>query len=164
MMMIIIECNRLTTTSYPNRNCNPNLDYTTPVSQRSAAPDSQNPLDGLRVGRVRVVFSLPPNSIANLFPPNVDVPPHLAYIEWFTRFTARPDARSHLQLVKRDKAPDGNPLVSVIPVSLILGAVALFPKWGHVVPAAWSAENVLDRAPSFLVNNYRNQRDFYKYH
>ncbi|KAF8911804.1 hypothetical protein CPB85DRAFT_1375874 [Mucidula mucida] len=69
------------------------------VRVREATPDSNNPLDGLRVGRVRVVFSLPPKSVEKLFPPNVDVPPHFAYVEWFTRFTARADARSNLYLI-----------------------------------------------------------------
>ncbi|KAF8868666.1 hypothetical protein CPB85DRAFT_1379813 [Mucidula mucida] len=114
------------------------------VRVREATPDSNNPLDGLRVGSVRVVFSLPPKSVEKLFPPNVDVPPHFAYVKWFTRFTARADARSNLYLIRRDTAHDGNPLVSVLPVSLIEGSVALFPKWGRVVPKEWSSENVLD--------------------
>ncbi|KAF8872853.1 hypothetical protein CPB85DRAFT_1237372 [Mucidula mucida] len=141
------------------------------VRVREATPDSNNPLDGkcivsshehhrsdaligLRVGRVRIVFSLPPKSVEKLFPPNVDVPPHFAYVEWFTRFTARADARSNLYLIQRDTAHDRNPLVSVLPVSLIKGSVALFPKWGRVVPKEWSSENVLDQAGTFFMNNY----------
>ncbi|KAG2148538.1 hypothetical protein BD769DRAFT_1345746 [Suillus cothurnatus] len=46
---------------------------------------------GFCVGQVRAIFSLPPKSIQLLFPPTVNVPPHLAYIEWFTPFPSAPD-------------------------------------------------------------------------
>lgn len=110
------------------------------------------------------MFSLPKDSLKILFPVNVEVPKHLAYVEWFTRFPSRVDENSRMYHIRREVNTDNTLLVSVLPVSLIQGSVHLYPKWGRTVPAEWTGENVLDRARGFLLSNYRNQRTFIKYH
>ncbi|KAG1819804.1 uncharacterized protein BJ212DRAFT_1446151 [Suillus subaureus] len=50
-----------------------------------------NDLKGFSVGQIRVIFSLPPKSLQLLFPPTVNIPPHLTYTEWFTPFPSAPD-------------------------------------------------------------------------
>ena len=53
---------------------------------------------GMRVGQVRVIFSLPETQSKNLFPSGLLPPRHLAYIEWFSRFNLHPDP--HLKMYK----------------------------------------------------------------
>ncbi|KAF8904906.1 hypothetical protein CPB85DRAFT_1416217 [Mucidula mucida] len=116
------------------------------------------------VGRVRVVFSIPPRGLETLFPINMQPPAHLAYVEWFSTFAARPEAASGMYRLKRQLAGDGSPLVSVLPVSVIQSSVHLFPKWGRTVPVDWTNENVLDRSSTFSLSNYKDQSTFFMYH
>ncbi|KAG2154332.1 uncharacterized protein EDB93DRAFT_1320044 [Suillus bovinus] len=48
-------------------------------------------MEGLHVGQVRVIFSLPSKSLSLLIVPTVQVPSHLAYIQWFMPFCSTPD-------------------------------------------------------------------------
>ncbi len=120
---------------------------------------------GLRVGRVGVIFSLPkmsPLQHDSILPRNVVVPQYLAYVEWFTKFTRHPEPHHQLYRIRRDSAPDGGPLVSVLPVSVIERSVHLYPKWGYAVPSEWTSETVLDLAPSFLVSQFNNDPTYFK--
>ncbi|KAJ7595561.1 hypothetical protein C8J56DRAFT_1001694 [Mycena floridula] len=95
-----------------------------------------------RIGQVRVVFSIPKAALASLFPnPQYMAPTHLAYIEWFTPFTAQPSAH-HL---------------IVIPLANIQRSAHLLPKFGPIAPAEWSSSNVLDKCPNFFVNSFSDQ-------
>ncbi|THU87442.1 hypothetical protein K435DRAFT_681657 [Dendrothele bispora CBS 962.96] len=117
-------------------------------------------LDGLRVGRVRVIFSLPSKSLDRLFPSNISPPSHLAYIEWFTPFTCYPDSSSGLHHIKRHTMSDGTPSVSVVPVDMIKQSVHLYPKWGGAVPSERTCENILDSCSDFYLNPFRDIRTY----
>ncbi|KAG1733447.1 hypothetical protein EDB19DRAFT_2001708 [Suillus lakei] len=58
-------------------------------------------IEGVRVGQVRVIFSLPSKSVPLLFPPTVKVPTHFAYIEWFEPFASAPDRHHGLYKLLR---------------------------------------------------------------
>ncbi|KAJ7913421.1 hypothetical protein B0H13DRAFT_2232321 [Mycena leptocephala] len=104
-----------------------------------------------RVGQIRVVFSLGPHHLRNLFLPGITPPKHLAYVEWFSPFTTpEPD---HLMYKVRHSIKDGKRLASIIPVGNIRRSVHLSPKFGPVAPAAWKSSTVLDQCPSFFVNS-----------
>ncbi|THU96048.1 hypothetical protein K435DRAFT_665236 [Dendrothele bispora CBS 962.96] len=118
-------------------------------------PEKGN-LDGMRVGRIRVIFSIPDKTTDRLFPSNVSPPAHLAYIEWFTKFTHLPDSSSGMYRLKRQLNRDGTPSSSVIPVSMIKCSVHLFPRWGGPVPPDWTCENVLDMCPNFFLNPFQD--------
>ncbi|THU78930.1 hypothetical protein K435DRAFT_876086 [Dendrothele bispora CBS 962.96] len=88
-------------------------------------------LKGMRLGRVRVIFSLPENTLDKIFPANVTPPPaHLAYVEWFSKFTRSPEPYLGLFKVRRDVLNNGSRNASAVPLEMIRHSVHLFPKWG----------------------------------
>ncbi|KAJ3898941.1 hypothetical protein F5879DRAFT_1063908 [Lentinula edodes] len=112
-------------------------------------------------GRHHTIFSLPEDKLDAMFPPNCHPPKHLAYVEWFTKFTRVPEPHSGLYRVKKQMNVDGTPAASVIPVEMILRSVHLLPKWGGAVPSGWTGENVLDLAPSFLLNIFKDNHSYF---
>lgn len=113
--------------------------------------------EGNRVGRIRVVFSLPPASSPILFNNEADVPQHLAYVQWFSPFSLEPDANHLLYKVTPLKDRDGTHICSVIPLANITRSVHLFPKFGRVAPQEWLSSNVLDMCDTFFVNNFTDR-------
>ncbi|KAF8810235.1 hypothetical protein BYT27DRAFT_7253823 [Phlegmacium glaucopus] len=125
--------------------------------------DSGSSLDlkGLCIGQVRCIFSLPPHAIDLWFPAQAGAGAfshkHLPYVEWFTTFSrAQKDQNSKLFKVSRLMAW-GERRVSIIPVSLILSSIQLFPKFGPQAPVSWSSSNVLESAASFYVNSFSDR-------
>ncbi|KAF8815656.1 hypothetical protein BYT27DRAFT_7224873 [Phlegmacium glaucopus] len=87
--------------------------------------------------KVRCIFSLPPHALDLWFPASTFSHKHLAYV---SRLMAR-----------------GEHHVSIIPVSLILSSIHLFPKFGPQAPVSWSLSNVLESAVSFYVNSFSDR-------
>jgi hypothetical protein len=112
-----------------------------------------------RIGRIRVIFSLPENSHlwGRIFKPGIEVPDHLVYVEWYTPFRDAPEPNSLLYKVSPMKDRDRNPICSIVPLSDIVRSVHLFPRFGPVAPAAWTSSNVLDECDSFLVNTFTDR-------
>lgn len=82
---------------------------------------------------------------------------HLAYVEWFTPFSrARKDQNSKLFKISRLMAQQER-RVSIIPVSLIVSSIQLFPKFGPQAPVAWTSSNVLENSTSFYVNPFSDR-------
>lgn len=105
------------------------------------------------------MFSLPSDKIDTLFPPNVPPPKHLAYVEWFTKFSQLPEASSGLYRVKKDMV-DGTSVASIVSLDAIKHSIHLYPKWGGAVPQAWTSETVLDLALSFLCNTLKDNHSY----
>ena len=109
---------------------------------------------GYRVGRVRTIFSIPKSFRNQLFP-GMEVPEHLAYIEWFTAFT-QPDPNHGLY--KLSKAMHaGARDAAIIPLDAVRRSIHLYPAFGQSVPAAWSSSNVLDLCDKFWVNGFTDR-------
>ncbi|KAH9010418.1 hypothetical protein EDB84DRAFT_1590846 [Lactarius hengduanensis] len=91
---------------------------------------------GHRIGRVRVIFSLPEKS-QTLFPMGKAIPNHLVYVEWYTGFTQDADTDSFLFKISpmKDRVGSGR-ICSIIPVANIRRSVHLIPKFGAVAPQA----------------------------
>ncbi|TBU39420.1 hypothetical protein BD309DRAFT_983070 [Dichomitus squalens] len=114
------------------------------VPMRSQARQAPIPLQDLRVGQIRVVFTLPDATLDYYFPgvpPEQRPPRHLAYIEWFSKFSASPERNSGFYKVSRSYKD--------VPVGLIQRSVHLTPKWNGPVPSDWTSENVLDKCSVF---------------
>ena len=91
----------------------------------------------MRAARVRVVFTLPEKALKAFFPalsPDEFPPCHLAYVEWMTKFGARPERDSRLYRVRWATSRQNTRLVSIVPVSALQRSVQLIPKWGGPVP------------------------------
>ena len=107
---------------------------------------------GYRVGQIRVVFSLPRAE--------AQVPSeHLAYVEWFTKFTF-PENDHGMHKLKRSME-GGEHVASIIPVSSIRCSVHLFPKFGQVVPEDWTSDNVLEKCSTFYLNPFTNRNMYF---
>ncbi|KAH9986164.1 hypothetical protein BJV77DRAFT_924420, partial [Russula vinacea] len=65
----------------------------------------------------------------------------LAYIEWFTPFSARPDANHLMYRVSRSTRY-GRRHASIVPVELFQQSVHLFPRFGPTAPREWSTFTV----------------------
>lgn len=113
----------------------------------------------MRVGQVRMIFSLPEKSLRELFPSAVQVPRHLVYIEWFSKFAASPDPRHQMYKVRR-LTGDAR-IASIVPLTLVERSVHLFPKWGGAVPATWTSTNVLDECSTFYLNRTKDPHSYY---
>ncbi|KAJ7805230.1 hypothetical protein B0H14DRAFT_3091624 [Mycena olivaceomarginata] len=114
---------------------------------------------GYRVAQVRVVFSLTARHIEGLFPPGHYPPKHLAYVEWFSAFTAQPEA-PHLMYKLTRSLKDGERLASIIPLENIRRSVHLLPKFGAVAPAHWTSSNVLEECSAFYVNCFTDRHSY----
>ncbi|KAG1791568.1 uncharacterized protein HD556DRAFT_1432897 [Suillus plorans] len=116
-------------------------------------------IEGVRVGQVRVVFSLPSKMLPLLFPPTVEVPNHLAYIEWFTPFPSAPDR--HHGLYKLSRAlHGGEKIASIVPLANIVRSIHLIPNFGAMVPREWTSDTVLDNCDTFWLNSYIDRYNF----
>ncbi|KAH8108645.1 hypothetical protein DFH11DRAFT_1516581, partial [Phellopilus nigrolimitatus] len=105
-----------------------------------------------RVGRVKVIFSLP-----KVFTDAAPHAPeeHLAFVEWFTRPRAEPDTASKLYEVRKQKEIGTGELTGqIISLTEIRHSVQLVPNFGHSrANQSWKPSNVLDDCESFYINN-----------
>ena len=99
-----------------------------------------------------MVFSLPKKAIAELFPPGMVLPQHLAYVEWFSSISGAPDPNHLLYKIKRSMN-DGIQSMSIIPVANIRRSAHLFPDFGPVASHNWTSPTVLDSCGTFFVNS-----------
>ncbi|KAI0059312.1 hypothetical protein BV25DRAFT_1908757 [Artomyces pyxidatus] len=115
---------------------------------------------GFRVAQVRAVISLPLNVMEDLFPRPPSTPPqHLAYVEWFTAFSSKPEDHHGLYKISRAYRGDRRHC-AVIPVDSIYRSVHLLPKFGPVAPREWTSFNVLEECEHFYVNSFTDRHTY----
>ncbi|KAJ7577335.1 hypothetical protein C8J56DRAFT_1007166 [Mycena floridula] len=120
-----------------------------------------NSLRAYRVGRVRLAFSITQAKAAVFYNgvPAAKIPKHLAYIEWFSLFPARPEP-NHLQYKISRSTLNGGPVASIIDLSRILSSIQLLPKFGPIAPREWTSSNVLDKCNTFFVSSFGSDDRF----
>lgn len=115
---------------------------------------------GTRVGRVRVIFTLPEevNSITGVRPAPSNWPKEpLVYIEWYSKLEKAANPRNGMMyLIKKDKEVQG----TILPLSNIRQSCMLFPTFPSSVPSHWKTENILDYASSFYINNWLSKYSY----
>ena len=92
-----------------------------------------------------------------MFTDGVDIPKHLAYIEWYSPLPDSPERNHLLYKVSPLKNADGTHVCSVIPLANVRRSVHLFPKFGAFAPQDWTSTNVLDRCNTFFVNDFTDR-------
>lgn len=92
-----------------------------------------------------------------IFDAHVEIPDHLAYVEWYTAFPSQPDPNNLMYKISPRTDRDGNKICSIIPLSNIRRSVHLFPKWGGAAPNEWTSSTVLDVCSTFFVNNFTDK-------
>jgi hypothetical protein len=99
-------------------------------------------LEGLRAGRVRVIFDLPARCVTKKT--------MMVYIEWYTHFGAK-DSNTGMFSLRR-LTVNHKQAASIIRLSDLDRAAHLLPKFKKTVPRGWSYDNVLDMVDGFLFN------------
>ena len=121
---------------------------------------------GTRIGRVRVIFTLPKEVETHLgtqpAPRNWPTEP-LVYIEWYSKLGGAADLKHGLMYHIKKVTTTSNPVRvqgAILPLTRIRQSCMLFPLFPKVVPSHWTPTNVLDHATSFLVNNWLSKYSY----
>jgi hypothetical protein len=120
---------------------------------------------GTRVGRVRVIFTLPEevHSITGVrsAPSNWPKEP-LVYIEWYSRLEKAANPRNGMMYhIKKVTTASTNKVQGIIlPLSHIRQSCMLFPTFPSSVPAHWKTDRILDHASSFYINNWLSKYSY----
>lgn len=121
------------------------------------------PIIGTRVGRVKVIFTLPKHihrpGYLEQVPKEWPTQP-LAYVEWYTRQASTADKTHGMYKITSSYDTQGRQQGSIISLSSIRPSCMLFPIFPKPrTPEAkilenWTPDNVLDEAKSFLISNF----------
>ena len=76
------------------------------------------------------------------------------FLEWFTIFSQAQKASNSKLFKVLCLMAWGECHVSMIPISLILLSIQLFPKFGLQAPVSWLSSNVFEKVTSFYVNPF----------
>jgi len=91
--------------------------------------------------------------------PHTNLPEHLAYVHWFTPFSAAPDANNGLYKISHS-IRGGQREASVVAVNSIKRSVHLFPSFGRVAPQEWTSANVLEQCKTFYLNPFSDHHSY----
>src|SRR5882757_5061733 len=116
-------------------------------------------LVGMKVGRLRVIFTLP-EILRNWYSaPGAWPTGHLAYVEWY-KVSNQPGKHHNMYTVQKPLAIDGHPVEGeIVPLRSIRQTCQLIPLTGCSItwPKSWNTNNVLDESNFFLLNNWSSK-------
>jgi hypothetical protein len=101
-----------------------------------------------------------PPSIHGVVFPGINVPEHLACVEWYTKFPQHLDANHGMYKISLQCDRNGlsdKGIGSIIPVSNIVQSVHLFLIFGPYANTEWTNKNVLDSCKYFFVNPFTDK-------
>ena len=98
---------------------------------------------GSKVGRVRVIFTLPTGFTES----KIRAPKeHLVYVEWFRTVRSATDSVSKLFEVRKQREAGNAEIVGeVVYLSAICQSIQLTPVFGQKANHNWNSETVLDQ-------------------
>lgn len=122
---------------------------------------------GTRVGRVRVIFTLPleVHTITGAQPAPSNWPKEpLVYIEWYSRLEKSASPRNgmmyRIKKISLNAMDKEKVQGTILPLSRIRQSCMLFPTFPSSVPAHWTTDNILDTASSFYINNWLSKYSY----
>ena len=113
----------------------------------------QTGIQALCVAQIWVVFCISCEAAHHLFPHTINVPKHLAYVEWFTPFWAMPDANYGLYKISCSMMGNSH-MSSIVPIHNIVQSIHLIPLVGENIPWEWHSSTILNNCSSFLLNSF----------
>ena len=114
---------------------------------------NQTGIQALHVAQIQVVFCISHEAAHHLFPHTINVPKHLAYVEWFTLFWAMPDANYSLNKILRSMMGNSR-MSSIVPIHNIVQSIHLIPLVGKNILREWHSSTILNNCSSFLLNSF----------
>ncbi len=119
---------------------------------------------GTRVGRVKVIFTLPTKIEApgtHILAPSSWPKGPLAYVEWYTCQVSTAHKVHGMYQISKATDTHGRWQGAIIPLTNIRQSCMLFPVFkGVPAEAKWHYDNVLDRADTFLINNWLSKYSY----
>lgn len=103
-------------------------------------------LSGLQIAHIHVIFKLP--ELYRIHSSHL-----LAYVKWFTPFSAQTNPSSGLHSVTHSSWQH-HPYAQIIDIGHIVHNCHLIPKFRRVKDPTWTSDNVADLCKSFYVNHY----------
>lgn len=110
-----------------------------------------------------MVFSLKPQDRFELFGEReANIETHLAYVEWFTKFTALPDPHHRMYRISRSyrDVRTGSREAEIVPLTRIKRSIHLIPRFGLVADRSWTSANVLEECDVFYVNPFTDNHAY----
>ena len=114
---------------------------------------------GMKIGHLRVIFTLPELNIHGQPAPTIWPKEHLAYIEWY-KLSATAGANHNMYLVSKPPASaQGIIPGEIVPLKAIRQSCQLIPHTRPNVtwPSSWKSHTVLDLCSSFVLNNWASK-------
>lgn len=119
-------------------------------------------IQGTKIARVRVIFTLPDklDRVGQTPAPSWYPKQPLAFVEWYSPLRSGPLPRDGMMYkIKKAKTADNKRMkAAIIPLNNIRQSCMLFPYFGlDTVPIEWTSNNVLDKAEAFYINNWASK-------
>jgi hypothetical protein len=116
---------------------------------------------GTRIGRVRVIFTIPDMLDTSLGPrqrPDTWHNGPLAFVEWYSPTPSSTQENHGLMYrIKKIKTSQGRSPGAIIPLNNIRQVCMLSPAFEREIPKTWRSDNILDLASIFFINNWSSK-------
>lgn len=114
---------------------------------------------GTRIGRLRLIFTLPTTIFGAMDSPTYWPREPLAYIEWYAPLAGSADPDHGMYQVKKASLRKGGSLPGeIVLLSCVRQSCQLIPCFGsEAVPEEWKSGSVLDQCSKFWLNNWSSK-------
>ncbi|KAL5484756.1 hypothetical protein ACEPAI_7398 [Sanghuangporus weigelae] len=123
-------------------------------------------IQAFRVAQVQVIFSLNTRALVGVLEDGAlqeQVPSRLAYVEWFSKFSARPDNHFRMYKVSRSFTSDGRREFGIIPVADLQRSAHLIPYFVFPEADEWTSEDVLEKCNDFYLNDFKDRSTHFSF-
>ncbi|KAH7097312.1 hypothetical protein BKA62DRAFT_586406, partial [Auriculariales sp. MPI-PUGE-AT-0066] len=116
-------------------------------------------LEGIRVGQLRAIFSLPVVIEHRVF--GNDLPGPLVYVDWFTKPHHIPDRVNGMYSIEKAYRPDGQREYGIVELVDVRRACQLVPKFGtEQVDRSLKPNTILESFNKFYLNQFQDKEAY----